>query len=139
MSGLARLLAGHGDPGVYRWHAAFDVTDVRRAAEQAGYRLSHLDGWTQQTKAEVLQGFGESLDFPDWYGRNLDALADCLADVLEPTVLLWDGWGVLARADQAAFAAVIEILADRARTGPVAFTVLLRGDGPEVEVVSLDG
>jgi hypothetical protein len=28
----------------------------------------------------VLRRLGETLDFPDWYGGNLDALVDCLCD-----------------------------------------------------------
>jgi hypothetical protein len=28
----------------------------------------------------VLRRFGDALDFPDWYGGNLDALVDCLWD-----------------------------------------------------------
>jgi hypothetical protein len=28
----------------------------------------------------VLRRLGEMLDFPDWYGSNLDALVDCLCD-----------------------------------------------------------
>lgn len=138
MSGLAGLLAGRHDPGVYRWHAAFDVEDVRRSVELAGVLLGHVDGWRHGTKVEILDAFAAALSFPDWFGRNLDALADCLADVVEPTVVLWDGWGVLARDDAAAFAAVLEILEDRARTGAVPFSVLLRGDGPEPDVASLD-
>lgn len=27
----------------------------------------------------------ETLDFPEWYGRNLDALHDCLTDIREET------------------------------------------------------
>lgn len=28
----------------------------------------------------VLRRLGETLEFPDWYGGNLDALVDCLCD-----------------------------------------------------------
>ena len=30
----------------------------------------------------------EQLDFPDYYGANLDALADCLEDVVTPTRII---------------------------------------------------
>lgn len=29
---------------------------------------------------DLLRPLGEALDFPEWYGANLDALFDCLAD-----------------------------------------------------------
>jgi RNAse (barnase) inhibitor barstar len=138
LSGLAGLLAGHQPPGVYSWHAAFDVSDVRRSAEHGGALFGYVDGWTHQTKAEALDAFAEALAFPDWFGHNLDALADCLADVVEPTVVLWDGWATLARAEPDVFAAILEILGDRSGAGAVAFSVLLRGDGPELDVPALD-
>lgn len=33
--------------------------------------------------ADVHRFFAEKLDFPDWYGNNLDALHDCLTDIRE--------------------------------------------------------
>lgn len=31
--------------------------------------------------------FSESLKLPEWYGRNLDALYDCLCDISEDTLI----------------------------------------------------
>lgn len=36
-----------------------------------------------QNKQEVLQSIGNALEFPTYYGANLDALYDCLTDYLE--------------------------------------------------------
>lgn len=140
MSGLSGVFAGHRPPGVYRWHAAYDVADVRHTVEHAGWRFGYVDGWLSQTKAELLEAFGAALEFPDYYGRNLDALADCLGD-LPDTVLLWEGWGTLARADEAAFALVLRILTERAQDADPErgrLLVLLRGAGPDLDVESLD-
>ncbi|HQR26900.1 MAG TPA: barstar family protein [Nocardioides sp.] len=144
MSGLAALLAGRTPPGVYRWHGAFDAVDVRHTVEHAGWRFAHVDGWHGETKKEFLAAVGEALGFPEWYGRNLDALADCLREVRAEesrgTLLLWDGWGPFARRDPTAFASALDALAERAATGRRgAFAVLLRGEGPEQpDLVSLD-
>jgi len=137
MSGLAGLLAGHRDPGIYRWHAAFDVDDVRRAVEHGGARFGYVDGWTHTTKAEVLQALGEALAFPDYYGQNLDALGDCLGDLDGPHVLLWDGWSPLARSEEDTFSTILGILTGRCGEGEP-FSVLLRGDGPDLKVADLD-
>ena len=35
----------------------------------------------------IHRQLSEALDFPDWYGANLDALYDCLTDLGEPVCL----------------------------------------------------
>lgn len=138
MSGLAAVLAGRHGPGVYRWHAAFEADEVRHAVEHAGWQFGYVDGWRRTDKVGVLTAVGEALGFPDYYrGRSLDALWDCLTDVAEPTVLLWDGWSTLARADERTFEKVRGILVERAALVPP-FTTLLRGEGPEIDAASLD-
>jgi hypothetical protein len=136
MSGLAGLLAGERAPGTYRWSSDLEAVDVRYAVEDAGWRFAHHDGWAEESRVDVLAGLGVALDFPAHYGRNLDALADCLRDVVPAdrvgTVLLWDGWGPFALADGPAFERVLTVLLGRSEAGFGApFTVLLRGPGPE--------
>lgn len=157
MSGLAALVAGRRPAGIYQWHAAFDPEDVERAVEHAGGRFAWLDGWTHQTREEFLTGIGEALDFPDYYGHNFDALLDCLRDVATypgdgdgqddadaeeeraGLVLLWDGWSTLARADERGFSIAMSVLWQRVEEPEAGrFSVLLRGEGPEVDAVSLD-
>ncbi|WP_374456626.1 barstar family protein [Nocardioides sp.] len=144
MSGLAAVLAGHEGPGIHLWHGAFEVDDVRHTVEHAGWAFGHVDGWTAaDSKSGFLAAVGEALDFPDYYGQNFDALADCLHDVgahVSGVVLLWDGWGTLARADERAFSVALSVLGSRVNADRGApFTVLLRGDGPPVPgITSLD-
>lgn len=137
MSGLAGLLAGRRDPGVYRWHAAFAAEDVRHTVEHAGWSFGYVDGWTHQDKAGLLSELAGSLGFPEWFGHNLDALVDALRDLPEPTLVLWDGWGTLARSDPHAFGPALSILTDRSGDRPP-FAVLLRGEGPDLQVPFLD-
>lgn len=145
MSGLAAVLAGRHEPGVYRWHAAFAADQVAHTVEHAGWRFAHLDAWPTDTKAEFLERIATALDLPDWFGRNYDALADCLRD-LDGTglVLLLDGLGPFAHGDESgehhSFAGALDVLRSRATDSERApFLVLLRGDGPELsEVTSLD-
>lgn len=37
------------------------------------------------TREELHEVLARELNFPDWYGRNLDALHDCLTDLREET------------------------------------------------------
>lgn len=148
MIGLAAVLAGRREPGIYRWRAAFAVADVHHAVEHADWSFAYLDGWAgpdaradaggggDDPKAEFLAAIGEALGFPDYYGHNFDALADCLDDVRagdhRGTLLLWEGWAVLARRDAHAFSVALTVLGGRVydeRGDP--FCVVLRGDGPD--------
>lgn len=127
MSGLAAVLAGRVTPAVYRWHAAYDVADVRHTVEHAGWAFAHLEGWRVESAAEFHQAVADALGFPDHYGHNLDALADCLSELEAPTVLVWDAWSTLARADGRTFDGALRVLGTRGRT----LAVLLRGDDGE--------
>lgn len=144
MSGLAAVLAGREAPGIHTWHGAFDAADVRHSVEHAGWGFAHVDGWTRgDSKAGFLDAVGDALDFPAHYGRNFDALADCLHDIgagRDGVVLLWDGWATLARADERAFSIALSVLGSRVNDDRgVPFTVLLRGEGPVLPgIISLD-
>ena len=144
MSGLAAVLAGREAPGIHLWHSAFDAADVRHSVEHAGWGFAHVDGWTRaDTRTDFLDAVGEALDFPGHYGRNFDALADCLHDIgagRDGVVLLWDGWATLARADERAFSIALSVLGSRVNDDRGApFTVLLRGEGPVLPgITSLD-
>ena len=42
---------------------------------------------TSLDKAGLHLALKTALDFPHWYGNNLDALYDCLTEISEPTQL----------------------------------------------------
>ncbi|HSE70517.1 MAG TPA: barstar family protein [Nocardioidaceae bacterium] len=142
MSGLAALLAGHTRPDIYRWHNAAHVPDVEHAVDHAGWRFVYLDGWTVEDKATFLKSTAAAFDLPDDRGESFDALGDALADVdagdRSGTVVLWDGWSPLARADEQAFRVALSVFGGRvnAERGDK-FAVLLRGEGPEIDVPEL--
>lgn len=47
-----------------------------------------LDGRKMTSRESAHLQLAEALDFPGWYGRNLDALHDCLGDISQPTQLI---------------------------------------------------
>ncbi|MDO9454741.1 MAG: barstar family protein [Nocardioides sp.] len=104
---------------------------MRHTVEAAGRPFAHVDGALVESVPELHGALAAALGFPDWYGRNLDALADCLRDVPADTVLLWDAWAGAARAEPRVFKIAIGLLAARV-------SVLLRGPGPELGLPSLD-
>ncbi len=54
-----------------------------------------LNGAQIKDKAQLHKLLKETLDFPDWYGENLDALADCLTDIHTPTTIEIDDFEAL--------------------------------------------
>jgi RNAse (barnase) inhibitor barstar len=143
LSGLAAVLAGRHEPGVFRWHAAFPPDQVAHTVEHAGWKFALLDAWPTDTKEEFLERIAKALGFPDQFGGNLAALADRLNDLDvgdHGLVLLWEGWGPFAHKDEAAFTQALEVLGNRAGDQSRGkFVALLRGDGPDdVDIPSLD-
>ena len=56
-------------------------------AETTGTRTVELDNHAFASAREVHQYLAAELGFPEYYGHNLDALADCLGDIFEPTAI----------------------------------------------------
>lgn len=46
-----------------------------------------LDGLELTSLEEVHDRFAQALALPEWYGRNLDALFDCLTERSEPVTV----------------------------------------------------
>jgi RNAse (barnase) inhibitor barstar len=40
-----------------------------------------IEGDAVESKEELLDTIGEGFGFPDWFGRNWDALEECLRDL----------------------------------------------------------
>ena len=50
-------------------------------------RIAVLDGDAISTREELHDALTRELALPAWYGRNLDALYDCLTELGEETLL----------------------------------------------------
>ena len=107
-------------PGVHRLDdvAPGTVADLRRA----GWRLVLLP--PVASTAGFYAALAVALPLPAWFGGNLDALADSLADLAEPTALVLQGWQGYAGTEPAAAGRVLSVLAERAAVAPP-FAVLL--------------
>jgi RNAse (barnase) inhibitor barstar len=84
--------------------------------------VPHLvDGETVRSKADALDAIGAALDFPAYYGRNLDALFDCLTDLSwlpeGEHVLVWSHHQTLAQHDWQGYHQVRKALEDGAANG----------------------
>lgn len=92
-------------------------------AKARGAYAHLLDGSGHADKLGTLDAIAEALSFPDYFGRNLDALYDCLTDLSwlpsGEHVLVWVASDVLKEADPRAYLAVHSTLSDAQRAlGP---------------------
>ncbi|WP_153116184.1 barstar family protein [Rhodocyclus tenuis] len=112
---LTSILEQSGSGGVHRLPLASQA-ELRTAASGRALLFGEVDLGTSRSAAEALAAIGRTLDFPDWYGANFDALADCLDDYGdEPAsggVVLLRGSEALRASDPATLETLIAVLAE---------------------------
>jgi RNAse (barnase) inhibitor barstar len=69
-------------PNIVQSIRAYRVEDLMQAAENAGQHFLYADLSTAQSKQEVLDKIADSFLFPNHFGKNLDALYDCMTDLV---------------------------------------------------------
>ncbi len=52
-------------------------------------RIFVLDGKDMKNREKAYAVIAQTLGFPDWFGHNLDALADCLAELDSETAIVF--------------------------------------------------
>ena len=96
--------------GVYRlpdtavWVSQVSATD---------YAVWRVDLGKVRSKAGLLAALATTLEFPDWFGHNWDALQDCLTDLSwRPApgyVVVLENCGGLAASAPETFATILEV------------------------------
>ncbi|ANN19605.1 barnase inhibitor [Amycolatopsis orientalis] len=103
------------------------MSDVEKSeADKAfarGARPHLIEGGRTVDKATTLDAIAEALSFPEYFGKNLDALYDCLTDLswlpAGEHVLIWSGSSLLRERDPKAYLAIRSVLSDAQRAlGP---------------------
>lgn len=79
MDNLASRLTNLDEAGVYT--ITCSLSDVRSAAEDAGFTVFDADLSAVHSKGEFLAAIAQSVQAPGWLGKNWDALADVLGDL----------------------------------------------------------
>lgn len=99
-----------------------EETNSKIVADRARARGAYphvLDSSSHADKASTLDAIAAELSFPDWFGRNLDALYDCLTDLswlpAGEHVLIWVASEVLKQSDPKAHLAIHAVLSDAQR------------------------
>ena len=90
-------------PNIVQAIRAYRVEDLMAAAESAGQHFLYANLTEAQSKQDVLDKIAEAFLFPAHFGKNLDALFDCMTDLVHRA------------GNQPGFVVVLEQLPDHAR------------------------
>ena len=69
-------------PNIVQAIRAYWVDDLMQAASEVGQHFLYANLASAQTKQDVLDCIAESFLFPAHFGKNLDALYDCMTDLV---------------------------------------------------------
>lgn len=118
-----------------------DRPEIEKIARRHGSRLLPVDLGHASSRELVLHTLGQALAFPDWYGANLDALYDCLADDEwrgpQGSIVLISGLTTLRQADPETFATLLEVLGSAAQATDARYPLCLLLDAPAPGVAPL--
>ena len=90
-------------PNLVQAIRAYRVDDLMSAANAAGQHFLYANLANAQSKQDVLDGIAGAFSFPAHFGKNLDALFDCMTDLVHKS------------GPQPGFVVVLEQLPDNAR------------------------
>ncbi|NMG76347.1 barstar family protein [Aromatoleum diolicum] len=117
-SHLANTLQQCARAGVYHLPAG-GTEAIERAAAGLGFAVVRADLTNCNDKADFLRRIAGALHFPDWFGHNWDALADCLRDLswlpADGYVIVLEHADRLRVAAEGDFTTALEILEETAR------------------------
>jgi RNAse (barnase) inhibitor barstar len=90
-------------PNIVQAIRAYRVDDLMKAAEGVGQHFLYANLSQAQTKQDVLEQIATEFTFPVHFGKNLDALYDCMTDLVHKS------------GQQPGFVVVLEQLPDNPR------------------------
>ena len=113
---VREVLADPSQGGAY----FVDARDTQARADAAGalaFAVARIELTDCRDKATALSAIARGLRFPDWFGANFDALADCLEDrewVGHGAVIVLRHTGAFRKAHAADWATLDDIFAEAA-------------------------
>lgn len=79
-----------------------------------------IDGSKIESRADMHDVLAKGLDFPEWYGKNLDALHDCLTDISEECEIVIENDEKLRNALERQYKGFMKVFEDAAEeTGKI--------------------
>jgi barstar (barnase inhibitor) len=119
---------------------------------QRGYLVYRLDCTTWTSEAAMHESLRSVLRFPEYYGKNLNALSDCMTDLVVPeqggVAIVFDSYDVYTRGpgsshashEQTAAGAILSIMASASRVMLLTgrrLVILVQSDDPRIQFSGL--
>ncbi|MEF3404665.1 barstar family protein [Agromyces sp. CCNWLW203] len=121
-----RLLSNSPVTLFFRRHV---LEETSQWLAERGYQMVFLDASTWSAEEDLHRDVSEALGFPDYFGHNLDALNDCLRDVVRQEfgwnpdatgfVLVFTGYDEFAGSCARPAQVVLDLLAQHSRVAAV--------------------
>ena len=70
-------------PNIVQSIRAYRVDELMQAASNADQHFLYANLTAAQSKQEVLESIADAFLFPTHFGKNLDALYDCMTDLVQ--------------------------------------------------------
>ncbi len=120
--------------GLREFRSRLSSDELKRSLDEQGIRCFVLDLRGVSGKAALLEAWGESVEVPQWVGRNWDAMDEAVRDLswarAERYVVIVTGGGELASAEPKSWHMTLDILRAGVaewETRGVPMLVLVRG------------
>ncbi|MEW6497550.1 MAG: barstar family protein [Cyanobacteriota bacterium] len=81
MEQLSAVLKGERSPGLYRVTTEVNIDELSSLCQEYGFQFFYINGKNVTSKSEFFQNCAETMNFPDYFGYNWDAFADCMNDL----------------------------------------------------------
>lgn len=134
----SRLLRDHARAALYGCNAE-TALELVQACPAAAFKAWRIDMGRATNVGKLHRLLADSLNFPDYYGHNWDALADCLGDMswsdAEGHVVVFRHAEIFAAASPEDFETLLEVLHETVafwQAQDQAFWVLFVGDFPQL-------
>ncbi len=107
-------------PNIVQSIRAFLVPELAQAAAELGQHFLYANCAHCQSKAEVLETIATNFLFPKHFGKNFDALADCLTDLIYKAgpqpgfVIVLEGLPIAQKFDKEGREVLLDVFRDAA-------------------------
>ncbi len=81
MNTILDILQGEVAPNIHQISVDMTETELAELVKSHNCQVFYIDGRNINNKADLLTKIANVMNFPDYFGKNWDALQDCMTDL----------------------------------------------------------